>query len=135
MCVEFSVGQVTFNSQNRFNEALEYRVGYKHRFKSNTLLVQISIAPEHFDRHDMITLAQRLKKDFRHEQHLIVAICDEYNVANNPDVMDTLLIPPISLALRGIYELDRVNDKEGINFSTERGKPLGEIDIDLRAGQ
>ena len=86
---------------------------------------------KHFNRDDMIALARRLNKDFRREQRVTFVICDEYETAKDPGVVYDLLRREPPPALRGFYEIDRVSGREGISFSTERGKPTSEIFVDL----
>ena len=129
--LNLTASQQIVKPPHKNKNAPTYRIGYKARFKDEKLLVQISVAPKYFNRQHMLALAQRLNKDFRSEQKLIVIVCDEYKAAKSPSLMDTLLIPPRSLALRGVYELERVSGKESIRFSTERDKPLDEVVADL----
>lgn len=131
--LQFSTGREIVGYQREHKAAPKYRIGYKWRTKENPsiLVVQISINPDHFNREDMIALAQQLNKDFRREPKLNVAVCDEYQAAKSSGLINDLLMHRSPPALRAYYELDRVTGKEGISFSTARGKPLDEIDIDL----
>lgn len=135
VCTSLTVGQKTINCQHQIENrgAPKYRIGYQERTKGkpSILVLYISIKPKHFNRDDMIALAKRLNKDFRRELQLNVVICDEYETAKDPGIIYDLLRREPPLALRGFYELDRVSGKEGISFSTERGKPMDEVDIDL----
>lgn len=134
-CMSLTAGQKDVNcrQQNGNKSAPKYRIAYRDRTKANPsiLEVHISIAPKHFNRDDMIALAGRLNKDFSREQRVTVVICDEYETAKDPAIVYDLLRRSPPLALRGFYEIDRVGGKEGISFSTNRGNPLDEVDIDL----
>ncbi|MEA2203720.1 MAG: hypothetical protein QOE77_496 [Blastocatellia bacterium] len=94
-------------------------------------VAHISVEAKHFNRDEMIALARRLNKDFRREKLVSVVICDEYKTAKDHDIVYDLLRREPPPGLRGFYEIDRVSGKEGISFSTERGKPTGETYIDL----
>jgi hypothetical protein len=130
-----AVGQESVSRQrlNEANGSPKYRIAYRRRDNSapTRLRLHISVEPKHFNRADMASLARRLNTDFRNEQELNVVICDEYKAAKSPGIIYDLLRREPPLALRGFYELDRAKGKEGISFSTERGKPLDEIDIDF----
>lgn len=113
-------------------DAPKYRIGrVRHAVLNNMpiLLLQISIEPEHFNRSDMSELAHRLNKDFCNEKQLNVAICDDYRAAKDTYLIHDLLTHETNPGLRGFYDLNRVAGKEGISFSTERGKPLDEVTI------
>lgn len=135
ICLEFTVAQETINCSHKAlsNKAPKYRIGYRLRAKDkpSALRLHISIGPKYFNRADMIALAKHLNKDFQREKELDVVICDDYETAKSPGIIYDLLKREPPLALRGFYELDRGSSKEGISFSTERGKPLDEIDINL----
>lgn len=135
VCLQLGIGQqdVTCRPQNRDKSAPKYRIGYRERTKStpSILVVHISIEPKHFNRTDMSALARRLNEDFSKEPQLNAVICDEFETAKEPGIIYDLLRREPPLALRGFYELDRASRKEGISFSTARGKPLDEVDIDL----
>ena len=134
MCISLAVGPNVANSQQRNSEkSPEYKIAYRTRTKGEPSLLQvhISIDAKHFNRHDMTALARRLNKHFRRELRVTVVICDRYEAARRPDVIHDLSIGAPPTALRGFYEIDRVAGRDGICFSTERGKPLDEIDIDL----
>jgi len=95
------------------------------------LLLQISVEPEHFNKADMMALARRLKGDFCKEKQLNVAICDDVRAAMDTHLIFDLLRNEPNAGLRGGYDLDRVNGKESISFSTKRGRPLDEVKINL----
>lgn len=115
-------------------DAPKYRIGRVRRDVLNNmpiLLLQISIAPEHFNRRDMTALAHQLNQEFCKEKQLNVAICDDYRAAKDTYLISDLLRHEPSPALRGAYDLNRITGREGISFSTERGRPLNEMDIDF----
>lgn len=95
------------------------------------LIVQISVEPKYFNRVDIAALTRKLNKDFRDEQQLMVAICDDYITARRHGIIFDLMTEGRSLGFRGVYGIDRVKGEEGISFSTERGKSISEIDIDF----
>jgi hypothetical protein len=114
-------------------KAPKYRVGFQRRTKGkpSILLVQISVAPEHFNFAAIKLLAQQLKKDFQHEQHLTVLISDDYDTARSSDLLVDIMRREPPPGYRGVYELDSTAGREGINFSTKRGNPINEVDIDV----
>lgn len=133
--MSFAGGQkaIDHQQQNGNKSAPKYRVAYRHRTKAQPpiLEVHISIDPKHFNRNEMVALARQLNKDFLRAPRVTVVICDEYETAKYSGVVHDLLMGSPALALRGFYEINRVSGKEGISFSTERGKRLNEIEIDL----
>lgn len=135
VCVPFTFGQkpIICQRQSENKNPLKYRIGSKYRPETapSMLIVHISIDPKYFNREDMIALARQLNKDFSREKQLTAAICDEYKTAKSRGIIYDLLRREPPTALRGFYEIDRTTGKEGISFSTERGKPLDEVDIDL----
>jgi len=119
---------------NRQGHPIKYSVGRIRRASTNkvpTLLLQISVPAENFNRQDMTALAQQLKDRFCHEEHLNVALCDSHKAARDGLLIFNLLNHEADPALRGFYDLDRTSGKESIAFSTERGKSLNEIVIEL----
>ncbi len=61
-----------------------------------------------------------------------MAICDDYAEAKASDLIRDLIMHHPHPGLRGGYDLNRVEGTEGISFSTNRDKPLNEIEINLR---
>jgi hypothetical protein len=120
--------------QDKHGHIIKYRIGRIRRASVNnvpTLLLQISIQPDNFNREDITALAEQLKEKFCHEEHLNVALCDSYKAAKDGLLIFNLLNHETDPALRGFYDLDRTSSKESIGFSTVRGKPLDEIVIQL----
>ncbi len=116
-------------------DAPQYRVARTRRVVLDgvpILRLQISVGAEYFDRKYMIALAERLNRDFCNEKQLAVAICDDYAEAKASDLIRDLIMHHPHPGLRGGYDLNRVEGTEGISFSTNRDKPLNEIEINLR---
>lgn len=138
LCVSLTAFSKTVNSQQSESRgAPKYRIGDKYRPESNPsrLIIHISVDPKHFNRDDMIALARKLNKDFPREKQLTAAICDDYKTAKDPGIIYDLLRREPPPALRGFYDIDRVSGKEGIGFSTTRGKPLDEVSINFDGAQ
>jgi hypothetical protein len=121
-------------AKDEHKQMSKYRVGRMRQGTLNgvpILLLQISVEPIDFNRDGMIALAKQLNRDFCNVEHLNVAICDNYSAAKDASLIVNLLRHEANPALRGFYDIDRTKNKEGIDFSTKRGRPLDEMSIDL----
>jgi hypothetical protein len=117
--------------------APKYRIGVSQRSIVDNkpwLLLQISIAPQYFNRRDMTALTALLNKEFCHEERLEVTICDTHKAAKDYSLIVDWLRGDTNAAMRGFYRLARPEGSESIIFSTERGRPLNEVEINF-AGQ
>jgi hypothetical protein len=112
-----------------------YRMGIFNRTirGAPTLVIQISLKPNFFNREDLTALAQQLKEDFCKEQSIHVSIFDDAKEAKSTALVYGYLSQGGETgALRGFYDLDRATGKEVITFTTKRNSPLNEVVIDLR---
>ena len=134
-CLAFTVSSKSLspNFQGNVDNSPKYRKGCKDRPEADPqmFVLHISVDPKYFTRDGMTALARRLNKEFPSEQLMTVVICDDYQTAKSCGIVYDLLRREPPPGLRGFYEIDRRNGKEGISFSTARGKPLNEIDIEL----
>ena len=114
------------------DRAPKYRIGRTERGvldKNPILLLQISVDSTHFNRADMSALAERLRMDFCKETHLSVAICDDYSAAKDGLLLYGFFTHQRPGGLRGFYDLNRLTGKEGLSFSTERGRSVNEVEL------
>jgi hypothetical protein len=111
------------------SQAVTYKIGVALRSRIQRIL-WISIDPDNFTRDKMSALARQLNKDFPDEPRMYAVIFDSedserhYNPAGGSYYVSKRLE-------RGEYYLDRAKGRESINFSSQRGKPVNEIEIVL----
>jgi len=75
----------------------------------------VTLAPERFNRRDILLLADQLKKRFASEQRLQVGLLDDENTARL-FIAGRLEYPAYAKAERGRYYLDRTQCKEYVQF-------------------
>ena len=80
----------------------------------------------------MIALSSQLKKDFANEPLLLAIIFDSETAARNYLPAGGSYDEAVKLE-RGQYELNRTSGHESIIYSTKRGNPITEVQIDLQA--
>lgn len=114
-------------------EVIKYEVGRVIRSSNepHEVTIIISLDSQNFVRERMIKLAHQLKEDFADAERLRVEILDDPNIANNY-VPAGDMYRLFNRAKRGTYVLNRNTREEHIEFSTARGRAIGEIKIDLR---
>ena len=103
------------------NRVPAYQIGRTERTSEGppTLLVQISIEPQHINRNDLVALAGQLKKVFCKEQRVDVAIFDAYRYARNFSPIEENPYYWQGLeSMRGGYYFDRTTGEEYVEFST-----------------
>lgn len=99
---------------------------------SATLLVMISIKPQHFNRDDMIALARRLNREYCIEQNLTVLIFDNHQSAGHFSASYESETQERDLAaLRGNYHINRQTGEEVVLFSKDPAKPREMVKIEL----
>ena len=133
-CVVGSAQRISRCRTTTGPETPKYRLGKVKRMAldaETVLVLQISVASEQFNKEDMTALAGRLTKEFCHEKRLSVAITDRYDAAKSGDLIPDLLRGTPNPALRGAFNLDRETGKSSASFSTQRGRPLDEVHLDL----
>jgi mRNA-degrading endonuclease RelE of RelBE toxin-antitoxin system len=95
--------------------------------------VIISVDPSYFVLETMVKLAHQLKHDFSDIKLLLVEILDDQYIADN-------YVPAggtyrgFYKARRGTYRLNRITNRERLEFSPEKGKPVRKTTIDLTSG-
>ena len=114
------------------NHAPKYNVGWNAYSVegSRTLLLAISVKPQHFNRDDITRLARQLNKVFCREQRLYVIILDNRRAAR--EFRPTNEGAWFQRHIRGYYAFDRTTGDEGVTFSTDPSKPDDEIKITFR---
>ena len=118
----------------RAQEAMlvEYKVGRVIRSSAepHEVTVIISLELERFTRDEMIKLAHQLKRDFADERVLRVEILDDPQIADNY-VPAGDMYRLFNKAKRGVYVFNQTTDEENIKFSSARGRPIDEVEINL----
>lgn len=95
--------------------------------------MRIVLNKNSFNKEYMLRLAQRIKTEYCREEIISVTIFDDYKAATSARVVaEHLAGTQIAPEIRGFYSLNRKTGEEGIEFSTERGKPTGEVEINLK---
>jgi hypothetical protein len=89
----------------------------------------ISIEPKYFTRADMQALAGELDRAYSAEKRFVVIFLDDYDaLIHTSPIHNTRAY---LAARRGYYRNDRTTGEEFIQFSTERGKPIDEVKLNL----
>jgi hypothetical protein len=108
------------------------RIGYSGPNRSRKVFIFISIEPESFVRDNMLALARKLNEAYSWEKRVLVIILDDYDAVRRSSPINNREL--YEEAKRGYYYIDRTTGEEYIQFSTERGKPLDEVKINLGKG-
>ncbi|HVE56283.1 MAG TPA: hypothetical protein VNB22_05600 [Pyrinomonadaceae bacterium] len=84
-----------------------------------------------YNKEDMLKFTENIKMRFCNEERISVVIFDDKKAIYSKVVTDYLLGYNKAPELRGFYSLDRKTNKEGIQFSLQRGNPTDEVKIDI----
>jgi hypothetical protein len=96
------------------------------------LMLSIVVKPKNFNREYMLQVAQRIKSEYCSEKEIIAVIFDDRKLDNLGALPGDFPEPKdIEKVRRGYYSLDKAKSEEGIEFSTKRGNPTTEVEIDL----
>jgi hypothetical protein len=121
--------------KNKMDRTLKYRVARTERTVSGppTLLLYISINPQHFNHDELLVLAHQLNQDFCKEPRLIALIFSDYRAAKSLvfNIERPSTYSRDYAALRGGYNLDRTTNTEYLSFSPDPNKPHNEIKIEV----
>lgn len=131
------IGNAQSSGQD-YGKRIEYKVAKSIRTVAGpeTIIVHISVKPKVFNREDMLRLAEELRSDFVGEKRIMVWLFDSSSSAKTfTPLTHSLTYKRDYQSLRGFYDLDRETGREGIEFSTARGKPRDEVQLQIRTAR
>lgn len=91
----------------------------------------VLVKPKNFNREFMTKLARRLKQEYCEADEISVMIVDSKEYMGTSTLMDYARSKQKIINMRGFYNFDRKSGKDMIVFSTVRGNPPDEIQINL----
>ena len=97
-----------------------------------TLILYILLKSEDINRGYLLTVAERINKTYCNEASVIAAIFDERKYAGTFAVTDFAVSRNVYPGYRGQYRLNRQPISETLMYSSKKGNPIDEVEIDLR---
>lgn len=97
------------------------------------LLLFITISPKNVNKDFMTQLAKRIKTEFCREDDVQVVIFDDPKPASGTSLSDYISSNGKIILMRGFYSFNKKNGKDVLEFSTRRGNPTTEMQIDFAA--
>lgn len=115
-----------------------YKIGFKSYQVGDPLsvILQIEVDKKYFNKESMIELARRLRSDYCKATLLSVTLYDNMKAARDPGNLFLLAESHgKTIRMRRFYILDRKTGEEGLEFSTELGKPTNQVPIHFKDGE
>lgn len=95
------------------------------------LLVFIYVKPKDINRQYLLQTPQRIKETYCNDPQLIAVIFDNKKTMYQYALSDYARTNGKVVRMRGFYSFDRKTGKDLLEFSTKRGDPTTEVQIDL----
>lgn len=127
-----SFAQCPVSKADRKNEV---KVNIAQSYKSNLppfyRALRIVVKQKDFTHDSMVRLAKTIRNKFCQDDEITAIIFDDKRVAMTMDEGQYLIGEIKVPEVRGFYSYSKEDNYEGIEFSTERGKPFNEVRIKL----
>jgi hypothetical protein len=130
----------TGKAQNKIEKVCKSVVsGGKYKWVSISPLLKepdnvfgyVLVKPKQINRGFMMRLAERLKSEYCDARKFQVIIFDDRKYANGNSMQDYVRSQGKIILMRGFYTFDRSAGLDRIEFSSKRGNPTTETQIDM----